>query len=67
MIGFVIAFVLFWIANVIFPPPGTDISEPFDDNEIALENFESPLDGQSIDLPSKETVVTKEKDVTHQV
>jgi len=71
IVGFTISAILFYGANRFFPPPGTDISEPF-------EAWEGPgtiqgLEAEGSDsasgtiTPTKGGVVTNEKDATEVV
>jgi hypothetical protein len=64
IVGFSISAILFFIANKVFPPPGTDINEPFEAWEGpggVVEGLGSDS-GSGIITPTKGGVIAKEKD-----
>jgi hypothetical protein len=69
IVGFAISCILFFIANKVFPPPGTDINEPFEMWEGpggAIEGLgaEGSESGSGSVTPTKGGVMTNEKDAT---
>jgi hypothetical protein len=63
MVGFSIAFIVFCGSNLIWPPPGTDISEPFDE-AMAIDGVASSDTASGTETPSKVEMTTNEKDVS---
>jgi hypothetical protein len=68
IVGFAISAILFLVANKLFPPPGTDISEPFEtwEGPGAIEGLEGggSDSGSGIVTPTKGAVITNEKGAT---
>jgi hypothetical protein len=68
IVGFVISAILFFAANKMFPPPGTDISEPFEawEGPGAIEGLgvTGSDSGSGMVTPTKGGIITNEKDAT---
>ena len=68
IVGFAISAILFLVANKLFPPPGIDISEPFEawEGPSAIEGLGvgGSDSGSGIVTPTKVGVIANEKDAT---
>lgn len=70
LVGFSISAILFFIACKVFPPPGTNISEPFEawEGPGVLEGREVELEGSEVESGTatltKGGVIANEKDAT---